>query len=175
MPLDSTGPRILIFVVAYNAEKTIESVLDRIPAELRTRQVEVLIIDDSSKDATFQTGLKREDQTSDFKITILRTPVNQGYGGNQKLGYRYAIDNGFDIVALIHGDGKYAPERLPGLLKPLIENKTDAVLGSRLIDKRAALHRGMPLGKWIGNQAFTAFENVVLGTRLSDFHCGYRL
>src|ERR1700744_2412256 len=97
MPLDSTSPRVLIFVVAYNAEKTIESVLDRIPVELRTRNVEVLVIDDSSKDATFQTGLKREDQTSDFKITILRTPVNQGYGGNQKLGYRYAIDHRFAI------------------------------------------------------------------------------
>src|ERR1700740_168660 len=77
MSLDSTGQRVLIFVVAYNAEKTIESVLDRIPAELRTRNVEVLVIDDSSKDKTFQTGLKREDQTSDFRITILRTPVNQ--------------------------------------------------------------------------------------------------
>src|SRR5689334_18307522 len=89
MPLDFSGQRVLIFIVAYNAEKTIDSVLDRIPQELRTKDVEVLIIDDSSKDATFQTGLKREDQTSDFKITILRTPVNQGYGGNQKLGYRY--------------------------------------------------------------------------------------
>ena len=48
-----------------------------------------------------------------FKITVLRTPENQGYGGNQKLGYRYAIDNGFDIVALVHGDGQYAPEKLP--------------------------------------------------------------
>src|SRR6516164_11838719 len=126
MPSDFSGQRVLIFVVAYNAEKTIESVLDRIPAELRTRNVEVLVIDDSSKDATFQTGLKREDQTSDFKITIMRTPVNQGYGGNQKLGYRYAIDNGFDIVALIHGDGKYAPEKLPALLQPVADGKTDA-------------------------------------------------
>src|SRR6266702_350086 len=127
MPLDSTGPRVLIFVVAYNAEKTIESVLDRIPEELRTRSVEVLVIDDSSKDATFQTGLKREDQTSDFKITILRNPENQGYGGNQKLGYRYAIDNGIDIVALIHGDGQYAPEKLPELLRPLLRAEADAI------------------------------------------------
>src|SRR5260370_41861747 len=112
MPLDPSGQRVLIFVVAYNAEKTIESVLDRIPTELRTRDVEVLVIDDSSKDATFQTGLKREDQASDFKITIMRTPVNQGYGGNQKLGYRYAIDNGFDIVALIHGAGQSASVKL---------------------------------------------------------------
>src|ERR1700722_20526240 len=89
MPTDFAGKRVLIFIVAYNAEKTIESVLDRIPAELHRREVEVLIIDDSSKDATFETGLKREDRISDFKITILRTPENQGNGGTQKLGYPF--------------------------------------------------------------------------------------
>jgi len=175
MSLESTGQRVLIFVVAYNAEKTIESVLDRIPAELRTRNVEVLVIDDSSKDATFHTGLKREDQTSEFKITILRTPVNQGYGGNQKLGYRYAIDNGFDIVALIHGDGQYAPEKLPALLEPFYKGEADAVFGSRMINKQDALKGGMPLYKWVGNQVLTHFQNTLLRSHLSEFHSGYRL
>ncbi|HYR59304.1 MAG TPA: bifunctional glycosyltransferase/class I SAM-dependent methyltransferase [Chthoniobacteraceae bacterium] len=175
MPLELSGKRVLIFVVAYNAEKTIESVLDRIPEELRTTNVEVLIIDDSSKDATFHTGLKREDTTSDFKITILRNPENQGYGGNQKLGYRYAIDNGFDIVALIHGDGQYAPEKLPVLLEPFIRGEADAVFGSRMIKKKDALEGGMPLYKWVGNQVLTAFQNRMLGSRLSEFHSGYRL
>src|SRR4051812_16865887 len=175
MPIDFTGQRVLIFVVAYNAEKTIESVLDRIPVELRTRNVEVLVIDDSSKDATFLTGLKREDRTSDFKITILRTPVNQGYGGNQKLGYRYAIDNGFDIVALIHGDGQYAPEKLPALLEPFYKGEADAVFGSRMINKQDALKGGMPLYKWVGNQVLTRFQNALLGSNLSEFHSGYRL
>ncbi|HEV7868509.1 MAG TPA: glycosyltransferase [Chthoniobacteraceae bacterium] len=167
--------RILVFVVAYNAERTIESVLDRIPKELRTSNVEVLVIDDSSKDATFQAGLKREDQTSDFKITILRNPENQGYGGNQKLGYRYAIDQGFDIVALIHGDGQYAPEKLPLLLEPFYRDEADAVFGSRMIHKRDALAGGMPLYKWVGNQVLTAFQNRMLGSELSEFHSGYRL
>jgi glycosyltransferase involved in cell wall biosynthesis len=173
--VDLGGKRLLIFIVAYNAEATIERVLRRIPQALRTSDTEVLIIDDSSSDNTFGRGVGYQQRNSDFKITVLRTPENQGYGGNQKLGYRYAIDNGFDIVALLHGDGKYAPEKLPALLKPVIEDKTDAVLGSRLIDKRAALRQGMPLGKWIGNRVFTAFENAVLGTELSDFHCGYRV
>lgn len=173
--VDLAGKRLLIFIVAYNAEATIEKVLRRIPQSLRTNDTEVLIIDDSSRDETFARGVDYQKQNSEFKITVLRTPENQGYGGNQKLGYRYAIDNGFDIVALLHGDGKYAPEKLPALLKPVIANETDAVLGSRLIDQRAALRAGMPFGKWIGNRAFTAFENAVLGTQLSDFHCGYRI
>ncbi len=172
---DFTGKRILIFIVAYNAEKTINSVLDRIPPELRTRNVEVLIIDDSSKDATFQTGLKREDATSDFKVTILRNPENQGYGGNQKLGYRYAIDHGFDVVALLHGDGQYAPEKLPALLAPFFQDDADAVFGSRMIHKQDALQGGMPLYKWVGNQVLTKFQNALLGTQLSEFHSGYRL
>ncbi|HST30107.1 MAG TPA: glycosyltransferase [Chthoniobacterales bacterium] len=173
--VDLAGKRLLIFIVAYNAEATIEKVLRRIPHSLRTNHTEVLIIDDSSSDETFARGVGYQRENAAFKITVLRTPENQGYGGNQKLGYRYAIDNGFDIVALLHGDGKYAPEKLPALLKPVIANETDAVLGSRLVDPRAALHAGMPFGKWIGNRTFTAFENTMLGTKLSDFHCGYRI
>jgi len=173
--VDLRGKRLLIFIVAYNAESTIEKVLTRIPKSLHSDQVEVLIIDDSSKDETFRNGLRYQQRQSDFKITVLRTPVNQGYGGNQKLGYRYAIDHGFDIVALIHGDGQYAPEELPFLLDPLLRNEADAVFGSRMINKQAARRGGMPLYKWIGNQALTALQNAILKTRLSEFHSGYRL
>jgi len=173
--VDLDGKRLLIFIVAYNAETTIEKVLKRIPTSLRSDDVEVLIIDDSSKDNTFVQGLSYQQRNSELKITVLRTMENQGYGGNQKLGYCYAIDHGFDIVALIHGDGQYAPEKLPELLEPLVRGEADAILGSRMIDKRAARRGGMPFYKWIGNQILTAFQNCVLGTQFSEFHSGYRL
>jgi len=173
--IDLGSKRLLIFIVAYNAQTTIEKVLSRIPQSLHTENVEVLIIDDFSKDDTFRNGLRYQQRNSAFKITVLRTPENQGYGGNQKLGYRYAIDNGFDIVALVHGDGQYAPEKLPALIAPLVEGDADAVFGSRMIDKRAARQGGMPLYKWVGNQILTAFQNRILGTSLSEFHTGYRL
>ena len=173
--IDLGGKRVLIFIVAYNAETTIEKVLSRIPQSLQGGDVEVLIIDDFSKDDTFVNGLRYQQRDSAFKITVLRTPENQGYGGNQKLGYRYAIDNGFDLVALVHGDGQYAPEKLPMLLAPLVQGEADAVFGSRMIDKRAARKGGMPVYKWIGNQVLTAFQNRMLGTALSEFHTGYRL
>ena len=172
---DYAQKRILIFIVAYNAEKTISSVLARIPESLRNKNVEVLVIDDSSKDDTFSKGLAYENTEEDFRITILRTPENQGYGGNQKLGYRYAIDHGFDIVALVHGDGQYAPEKLPDLLAPFLEGQADAVFGSRMLNKGDALKGGMPFYKWIGNQVLTKFQNALLGTHLSEFHSGYRL
>src|SRR3954465_3800361 len=149
--MDLCGKRVLIFVVAYNAETTIEKVLSRIPRCLHSPDVEVLIIDDSSKDLTFQNGLRFQKKTAALKTTILRTPRNQGYGGNQKLGYRYAIDNGFDLVALVHGDGQYAPEKLPMLIEPLLSGQADVVFGSRMIHKSDALKGGMPLYKWVGN------------------------
>ena len=172
---DLRGKRLLVFIVAYNAETTIEKVLSRIPQSLHTDDVEVLIIDDSSKDNTFRSGLRFQREHSAFKITILRTPENQGYGGNQKLGYRYAIDNNFDFVALVHGDGQYAPEELPNLVAPLLSGEADAVFGSRMIDKAAARAGGMPFYKWIGNQVLTKFQNSMLKTQLSEFHSGYRL
>jgi len=173
--IDLGRKRLLIFIVAYNAQTTIGKVLNRIPRSLRGDNVEVLIIDDSSQDDTFGNGLRYQQEDSAFKITVLRTPENQGYGGNQKLGYRYAIDNGFDIVALVHGDGQYAPEKLPELIAPLINERADAVFGSRMIDKKAARRGGMPAYKWIGNQILTRFQNRMLSTALSEFHSGYRL
>ena len=174
-PFDFHGKRVLIFIVAYNAARTIEEVLNRIPSSLHSSAVEVLIIDDSSADDTFVEGLRFQHQRPPFQITVLRTPENQGYGGNQKLGYRYAIDHGFDIVALLHGDGQYAPEKLPELLAPLVRDEADAVFGSRMIDKKAARTGGMPYHKWIGNQILTTFQNWMLQTNLSEFHSGYRL
>jgi glycosyltransferase involved in cell wall biosynthesis len=173
--VDLNGKRVLIFIVAYNAERTIEKVLRRIPPCLHCKDVEVLIIDDSSKDNTFANGLRYQPKNSVLKITVLRTPENQGYGGNQKLGYRYAIDNGFDIVALVHGDGQYAPEKLPALIAPIVGNLGDGILGSRMMDKRAARRGGMPFYKWVGNQILTSFQNCMLGTHFSEFHSGYRV
>src|SRR5436189_2519070 len=174
-PFDFHGKRVLTFIVAYHAARTIDVVLNRIPSSLHSSAVEVLIIDDSSADDTFLEGLRFQHQRPPFQITVLRTPENQGYGGNQKLGYRYAIDHGFDIVALVHGDGQYAPEKLPMLLGPLVKGEAEAVFGSRMIDKRAARQGGMPAYKWVGNQVLTAFQNRMLGTKLSEFHTGYRL
>ena len=169
--------RVLVFIVAYNAEKTIAQVVSRIPASLLdTYDVEVLIIDDSSHDETFATSHSvSKDTNLPFRITALFNPVNQGYGGNQKIGYRYAIENGYDFVALIHGDGQYAPECLPELLEPLRSCQADAVFGSRMLTPSGARQGGMPLYKYVGNRILTWLENKLLHSSLSEFHSGYRL
>jgi glycosyltransferase involved in cell wall biosynthesis len=170
-------PKLLVFIVAYNAETTIKSVLTRIPASLSDEYlVEVLIIDDSSRDQTFEKGHEvGEGGTVPYPIRVLYNPLNQGYGGNQKIGYHYAIENSFDFVALLHGDGQYAPECLPELVRPLKDNKTDAVFGSRMMEPGAALKGGMPVYKYVGNKILTWFENKMLRTSLTEFHSGYRV
>ncbi len=172
----ATG-RLLIFIVAYNAENTIENVLKRIPSELGdTYDVEILIIDDSSQDSTFERSeIARRKGIGTFKTTVLFNPVNQGYGGNQKLGFHYAINNGFDYVALVHGDGQYAPECLPELTRALARQEGDAVFGSRMMQGHSALKGGMPLYKFVGNKILTTFQNFLLQSELSEFHSGYRL
>jgi glycosyltransferase involved in cell wall biosynthesis/2-polyprenyl-3-methyl-5-hydroxy-6-metoxy-1,4-benzoquinol methylase len=174
--VSAAKPKVLIFIVAYNAERTIQEVLRRIPPALSMYDTEILVIDDSSSDATADRArvLESGDQLP-FRLTVLFNPVNLGYGGNQKVGFHYAIRNGFDFVALVHGDGQYAPERLPELLEPLVAGEADAVFGSRMMRKGDALRGGMPLYKYVGNRILSTFQNRLLGSKLSEFHSGYRL
>ena len=170
-------PRLLVFIVAYQAERTIEKVIKRIPKSLADDfDVEILAIDDASEDRTFAIGLGvSRAGCIPFKLTVLYNPVRQGYGGNQKIGYHYAIENNFDYVALLHGDGQYAPELLPALVRSLRDTPADAVFGSRMLNPRDALKGNMPLYKFIGNRILSAIQNSLLGTTLSEFHSGYRV
>lgn len=168
--------RLLVFVVAYYAESTLTGVLQRIPRQVfEDFDCEVLVVDDGSQDRTYEIGEEYRRQHPEIRLTVLRNELNQGYGGNQKIGYTFAIRRGFDFVALVHGDGQYAPEELPRLVAPLCEGRADAVFGSRMMRPKDALRGGMPLYKFVGNRVLTAFENLLLGTRLSEFHSGYRV
>lgn len=169
--------RLLVFIVAYNAQKTIRDVVTRVPASLVSKyDVEILIIDDASSDATFEVSHRfSREYEGPFPIRVLFNPINQGYGGNQKIGYHYAIRNGFDFVALVHGDGQYAPECLPVLLEPLASGEADAVFGSRMLIPQAARRGGMPTYKFYGNKILTWIENRLLHANLSEFHSGYRI
>ena len=166
--------RIGIAVVAYNAESTLVGTLDRIPAEFRSRISEIIICDDASHDATFEIAQAWAMDHCSLRTHIVRHPKNLGYGGNQKVAYDLAIDHGLDVVVLLHGDGQYAPEFLPEMVAPFEDGGCDAVFGSRMLIKGAARRGGMPLYKRVGNTLLTAFENRMLGTRLSEFHSGYR-
>ena len=169
--------KLLVLIVAYNHEKFIGKVLDRLDDNLSNiYDTEILINDDSSSDNTLKIIKDYTNNSKkNFKYKVLSNPVNQGYGGNQKIGFLYAIKNGFDYVALIHGDGQYAPELLEDLVKPLDDDKLDAVFGSRMINKNGAIKGGMPLYKYVGNKILTAYQNLIFDKKFSEFHSGYRI
>jgi 2-polyprenyl-3-methyl-5-hydroxy-6-metoxy-1,4-benzoquinol methylase len=172
---DSQGKRIGILIVAYNAVSTIVKVLKRITPNVWRNVEEVVIFDDASQDPTFELAVGLQSLRHIPKLKALKNPKNLGYGGNQKAGYRYFLDRGFDIVVLLHGDGQYAPELLSHLYHPIVEGKADAVFGSRMMkDYGGPIKGGMPLYKYIGNRILTAFENRSLGLNLTEFHSGYR-
>ena len=166
--------RIGILVVAYNAATTLQQVLDRIPEDFRPRITKILVSDDASSDATYLVGLGYASANADTPLTVIRQDRNLGYGGNQKAGYRWAIEHDLDIVVLLHGDGQYAPELLPEIVAPLERGEADAVMGSRMMRRGEARRGGMPMYKYVGNRILTTFENAVVGADLSEWHSGYR-
>lgn len=160
--------------MAYNAASTLSKVLDRIPPHVQERVDEICVFDDASPDATYLVSEGYRLVRGNPKLSVHRNAKNLGYGGNQKMGYRYAIEKGFDIVVLLHGDGQYAPEVMDELIDPIAKGEADAVFGTRMSTPYGALKGGMPLYKFAGNKVLTWFENSMLDMELSEFHSGYR-
>ena len=169
------GLRFGIFIVAYNAVTTLRKVLDRIPKEAWDQVEEVYVFDDCSQDDTALLGEGYKAARGASKLHVYRNDSNLGYGGNQKRGYAYAIEKGLDYVILLHGDGQYAPEMIPEFIAQARGRHPAAVFGSRMLKKGEARRGGMPLYKYAGNRILTTFENLLLGSHLSEFHSGYRM
>ncbi len=171
-PFSAKGKRLGVFVISYNAEALIQDTLRRIPEEI-WREVEVVyLVDDCSMDETTRQAMDYPDPHG--KLVVFRNRINRRYGGNQKFGYQYAIDRGLDAVVMLHGDGQYAPEMLPDMFRPLVEEDADLVIGSRMINRRDALKGGMPKYKFVANIFLTWIENLLSGLSVSEFHSGYR-
>lgn len=168
-------PRILILIVAYFAEKHIAKVFERIPSEvINADNVHILVLDDASGDASAMVASQWAEGRSLKNITVLKNTINQGYGGNQKLGYRFGVDGNFDLVILLHGDGQYAPEMLPKFIETWETSDADVLLGSRMQSLSSARNGGMPVYKIIGNRVLTTFQNKMTKQNLSEYHTGFR-
>ena len=166
--------KLALFIVTYNAERHIQKTIERIPKEIINQLIEIYLIDDFSSDKTIKKAESTFKSLGIDNYRIMRTPFNQGYGGNQKIGYKYAIKNNYDYVIMLHGDGQYPPEFIPCIIEQFYNAEISAVFGSRMINKYQALRGGMPLYKWFGNQVLTNIENRLMNSRLSEFHSGYR-
>ena len=163
---------IVIFIPAYEAEKTIEQVLIDIPKPIYNRIEEILLIDDGSKDRTFEIANKLKKRFG--KLTVLKNEKNMNYGGNLKKGYNYAISKNYDILITLHGDGQHFPQDIPKLLQKFDEDKDLALVFGSRFNKYISKSR-MPLYKYIGNKILTFLLNLNYGTNLSEFHSGFRV
>ncbi len=108
-----------------------------------------------------------------LKIRTIVHGKNLGYGGNQKSCYRAAVENGADIVVMLHPDYQYTPKLIPAMVFLLISGEYDVVLGSRILGGKA-IQGGMPIYKYINNRMLTLIQNILMGQKLSEYHTGYR-
>ncbi len=155
--------KIVIVLPAFNAEKTLENTYHEIPLEIVDK---VLMVDDHSIDNTVVLAKR-------LGIETIVHDHNYGYGRNQKTCYTEALKQGADIVVMVHPDYQYTPKLITAMTSMIAYGVYDAVLGSRILGGKA-LSGGMPIYKYIANRFLTAFQNIVLGSKLSEFHTGYR-
>lgn len=164
--------KFMVLIVSYNAEMTITKLLHRIPKEVWDKAEEIVVADDASKDRTTEIAEDYKKLYGKKNLTIIKHEKNKGYGGNQKWGYNYGVQKGYDIAVMVHGDAQYPPEKIIELIKPIEDGKADFMFGSRMAGD--PLGGRMPLYKFFGNIFLTTIENIVLGTRLTEFHSGFR-
>lgn len=159
-----SGKKVVVVLPAYNAQRTLEQTYKEIPRDVVD---EVILVDDASADNTValakQLGIEH----------VIRHQKNTGYGGNQKTCYQKAGDIGADIVVMLHPDYQYTPKLIKSMVTIIAEEVYPVVFGSRILGK-GSRKGGMPLYKYIFNRVLTAFENVMLGQKLSEYHTGYR-
>lgn len=166
--------KIIIFVPAYNVEKKIYSVISRIPDNIFNKNhVSILIINDFSSDNT-KIEIKNIKKDFNYDIEVFEANKKLGYGGVQKYAFSYAINNHFDYIIMLHGDGQYSPEKIPDFIEQLHNENLDGVFGSRMKSYSSALKGGMPIYKFLGNIGLTFIQNLILGSKMSEFHSGYR-
>ena len=156
--------KIVVVMPAYNAEKTLRKTYKDIDKKLVDQ---IILVDDGSHDDTVKIAKK-------LKIKTIVHPQNRGYGGNQKTCYTIALNEKADIVVMLHPDYQYDATLIEDLVKPLINNRSDIMLGSRIRTRKEALAGGMPAYKYFGNRFLTLVQNIVLGQNLSEYHTGFR-
>ncbi len=161
---ERAGRQVAIVMPALNAAATIKPMIEQIP---RDWVDEVIVVDDGSTDETL-------DVVRRLDVRLVWHPHNAGYGANQKTCYLDALQRDAEIVVMLHPDGQYEPSLIPELIRPILEDRADMVLGSRLMVPGGARAGGMPLYKIAANRLLTRIENRVMGTQLTDLHTGYR-
>lgn len=159
------GKKVIVVMPAYNAEKTLIPTYNEV---MEQGCVDfVVLVDDASRDKTADIAEKLKN------VRVFRNEKNLGYGGNQKICYRLALEEGADIVIMVHPDYQYTPKLIPAIASLIGNGLYHCVLGSRILGGYS-IKGGMPRWKYYNNRLLTFVENVFLGAKLSEYHTGYR-
>jgi glycosyltransferase involved in cell wall biosynthesis len=156
------GSNVVIVMPAYNAAKTLERTYADIPHDIVGR---IILVDDVSRDETVEVARQ-------LGLDVIIHQQNLGYGGNQKTCYSAALEQGADVVVMLHPDYQYDATRIPELIAPILRGEKHLMLGSRFLGDPLA--GGMPKWKYVANRFLTTVENVAFGLRLSEYHTGLR-
>ncbi len=157
------GKKIVVVMPAYNAARTLQQTYEELPFDIVD---EVLLVDDGSSDETVE-------KAQGIGLTTFLHKRNMGYGKNQKTCYREALKRGADIVVMVHPDYQYSPRLVLPLAGMIAFGEYDTVIASRILGN-GALRGGMPLYKYVSNRFLTAFQNILIGQKLSEYHTGFR-
>lgn len=159
------GKKVVVVMPAYNAAQTLQKTYDEVMEHGVVDQV--ILVDDSSRDNTVSIAKSLP------KTLVHVHEKNRGYGGNQKSCYRLALEEGADIIIMVHPDYQYTPKLIPAMASIIAQGLYPCVLGSRILGGYA-VKNGMPLWKYIANRFLTFVENIIIGAKLSEYHTGYR-
>ena len=157
------GDKVVVVMPAYNAAETLERTVADIDREVVD---EIILVDDASDDSTAQLA-------ECMSLIVHRHDRNRGYGGDQKSCYKLALARGADIVIMVHPDYQYDPKLVPAMAHMVHTGIYDVVLGSRILG-RGARFGGMPIVKYVSNRLLTAFQNIMIREKLSEYHSGFR-
>jgi glycosyltransferase involved in cell wall biosynthesis len=159
------GRKIVVVMPAYNAART----LRQTHTEVLEQEIvdEIILVDDASNDET--TAIARTLP----QVTVYVQPSNRGYGANQKKCYQLALEKNADITIMVHPDYQYTPKLIPTMASLIASDLYHCVLGSRILGG-GAIKGGMPIWKYVSNRGLTLIQNMLMGTKLSEYHTGYR-
>ncbi len=157
--------KVVAVMPAYNAARTLRETYNEVVEQGVVDLV--IVVDDASQDET--TAIAR----TLANAKVFTHDANRGYGANQKTCYKLALQEGADVIIMVHPDYQYTPKLIPAMVALIANGLYRCVLGSRILGGYA-VRGGMPLWKYVSNRILTLIENILLGAKLSEYHTGYR-
>jgi glycosyltransferase involved in cell wall biosynthesis len=149
-----------IVIPAYNEEKNIAKVI-----QSAKKFGNIVVVDDYSKDSTFEKAVASG-------VTVLRHCINRGQGASLQTGVDFALEKNADIIVHLDSDSQHDPNQIPAIIKPILENHAEVVLGSRFVDKQT--NHTIPKSRLFLLKLATIFTKIVSGINITDTHNGFR-